>query len=57
MRLFNSVCLPEAWNNLTGQGVCTQRGYEADKSDTGVPEFDGLGARLFHDDTGIEGMS
>lgn len=45
---FAGVCLPETGHDLAGQGIRPQGGYEADKGDAGVPEFDGFGARFFH---------
>lgn len=45
--------LPEARDHLAGQGVGPNRGDQADQGDSGVPEFDGLRARLFHNDIGI----
>jgi hypothetical protein len=40
--------LPEAGDYLTGHGIRAQSGDQAEQGDARVPEFDGLGARLFH---------
>jgi len=45
--------LPEARHDLAGQGVGPNRGDQAEQGDSGVPEFDGLRARLFHNGMGI----
>lgn len=45
--------LPEARDHLAGQGIGPQGGDQAEQGNAGVPEFDGLRARLFHNDMGI----
>lgn len=45
--------LPEARDHLAGQGVGPNRGDQAEQGDSGVPEFNGFGARLFHNGMGI----
>jgi hypothetical protein len=45
---FPPPSLPETRNDLSGHGIRTKSGYEAEEGDAGVPEFDGLRARLFH---------
>lgn len=51
--LTPSPGLPEARHDLAGQGIGSQGGDQADQGDAGVPEFNGFGARLFHNGMGI----